>query len=451
MKIVKLQVENIKKLKAIEVVPDGNMVIISGENEQGKTTVLDSIWWAIGGTKQIQDEPLRAGQKKGKITLDLGDMIATRKFTESGSTLEVTNKDGLKFPSPQAVLDRLISRFSFDIQEFANTKDGKAQVDTLLSIVTIPIDPKKLEEISGVAVDEKLTPLDMLNKAYKAVFDERTAVNRELDKAKKKLDGMQKSELVEQVLITDLVAEKDALEKINRENEKERTAVAVLKEAADDAKLEVEDAEKEIQRAQDALDKAKSLKEKLEKEYKQAVADHAKTAKKVSQLEDKDLTDINAKIANADETNRKAQAYADYQDAAKAKDDSQEEANSYTAKLEAIKSYKDELMNLVNFPIEGLGFANGGVTYQDLPFSQASGAQRLQVSTAIGMALNSELRVLRFNDGNQLDSKHLAIIKKMAKEKDYQIWMEVVDESGKVGIVIEDGTVKSANKETEAV
>jgi len=442
MKVVKLQVENIKKIKAVEIAPDGNLVVISGENEQGKTTVLDSIWWAIGGTKQIQSEPLRTGTKKGKITLDLGDMIATRKFTEKGSTLEVTNKEGLKFPSPQSVLDKLISRFSFDIQEFANTKDSKAQVDTLLSIVNIPIDQSKLEEISGIAVDGKLNPLDMLNKAYKAVFDERTAVNRDLDKAKKRLEGMEEEEPAEPVSITELVAEKDVLEETNRANEMKRQSVKTYVQAIEDAKNKVQQTEIRIKEIEEELKTLRLKAIEQTENLKKATAAHDAFNKELIEIKDHDLTDITTRIASADETNRKAQAYTAYQEAVKSRDDSQTEADSYTAKLEAIKEYKKELMKEVKFPIDGLDFANGAVTYLGLPFNQASGAQRLQVSTAIGMALNTELRVLRFNDGNQLDSKHLAIIKKMAKDKDYQIWMEVVDESGKVGIVIEDGAVK---------
>jgi len=448
MKVVNLQVENIKKIKAIDITPDGNMVIVSGKNEQGKTTVLDSIWWAIGGAKNIQDEPLRTGQKKGKITLDLGDMIATRKFTASGSTLEVTNKQGMSYKSPQAVLDKLISRFSFDIQEFASTKDSKAQVDTLLSIVEIPIDPKKLETISGVAIDGTSNPLDMLNKAYKAVFDERTIVNRELDKAKKKLEDLPKAEPAEAVSITELVAERDELEKVNRENERKRQSVKVFTQAILDAETAIRLTETQIKDLGERLEKLRQTKIEQEETLTDAFSDRDASDEELAKLEDKDLTGINERITNADETNRKAKAHTDYQEAVKSRDDSQSESDGYTAKLDAIKAYKDELMQAVQFPIEGLGFANGGVIYQNLPFAQASEAQRLQVSCAIAMAKNTGLKVIRFNNGSLLDSKHMAIIEKMAKERDYQVWIEKVDESGKVGIVIEDGTVK-VNKESE--
>lgn len=448
MKIVGLQVENIKKIKAIEIYPDGNVVILSGVNEQGKSTILDSIWWAIGGTKDIQDQPLRTGQKKGKIVLDLGDMVATRKFTEKGSTLEVVNKEGLKFPSPQAVLDKLVSRYSFDIQEFA-IADQKAQVETLLSIVDIPLDHEKLQEISGVAVDPSPNPLDTLNGAYKAVYTERTAVNRELAKAKSAFEGMDKVEATEAVSVTDLFTEKEKLEEGNKENERKRQSAQDAADSVSDAKEEIENMETAIVEAQAELDRLKTEKAEQEKALEAKVLAKDEADKVIANLEDNDLADITTRISNADETNRKAQAYLSYQEAEKTYNDKQVEADGYTSKLEAIKNYKDELMKLVEFPIVGLGFANGGVTYQDLPFDQASGAQKLQVSCAIGMAQHPGLDVIRINDRAAFDSEHWAIIEQMAKERDFQVWSELVDESGKVGIVIEDGTVKAVNSKEE--
>ena len=114
MKIVKLTAENIKKLRAVEIVPQGNVVKISGKNEQGKTTVLDSIFWALGGTKAIQEEPIRQGETKASIRLELDDLVVTRTFTPGNSYLKVENKEGTSFKSPQAMLDKLVGKLSFD-------------------------------------------------------------------------------------------------------------------------------------------------------------------------------------------------------------------------------------------------------------------------------------------------------------------------------------------------
>jgi len=85
------------------------------------------------------------------------------------------------------------------------------------------------------------------------------------------------------------------------------------------------------------------------------------------------------------------------------------------------------------------------VTYGGIPFDQASSSEQLRVSMSIAMAANPKLRVIRIQDGSLLDDNSMAAIAETAKANDYQIWIERVDDSGKVGIVIEDGRVAAVN------
>lgn len=451
MKIVNLQIENIKKIKAIDITPQGNTVTLSGKNEQGKTTILDSIWMAIGGGKTIPGQPIRKGQTKGKIVLDLGDMIATRKFTESGSTLEVVNKEGLKFPSPQAVLDKLVSRFSFDVQAFA-AADSKAQAETLLSIVEIPIDYERLEEISGVKVAPSADPLADINAAYKMVYDDRRIIDRELGKAAVIKDGLPQVEQVGFLVVSDLLDERASRVAHNKKNDLERSKVEALASCAEAWTRNLERNAEDIQglhsaitELQNELEEKRKIKDSNEVALKAALQDKVKAAKVVAKLVDKDVAEIDAAIRQADDNNRQAQAFERLLAATESHKAKMVESVQVEARLAAIKAYKDELMDQVKFPIEGLGFAKGAVTYQGLPLEQASYAQKMQVSCAIGMAQSPGLQVIRINDRNAFDSEHWAVIEQMAIDNDFQVWSELVDESGQVGIVIEDGTVKEAN------
>jgi predicted ABC-type transport system involved in lysophospholipase L1 biosynthesis ATPase subunit len=103
------------------------------------------------------------------------------------------------------------------------------------------------------------------------------------------------------------------------------------------------------------------------------------------------------------------------------------------------------MITAAKFPLEGLGFGNGAVVYKEIPLSQASSAEQLRVSMAMAMALNPKVRVIRITDGSLLDSSSMKVIDEMANAQDFQIWCEIVDESGKVGIVIEDGAVAAVN------
>ena len=114
MKILKLTAENVKKLRAVEITPTGELVEITGKNGAGKTSVLDAIWWALAGTKHIQAVPIRTGATKARIRLDLGELIVERRFTPVGSTLTVEKADGARYTSPQGILDALLGALTFD-------------------------------------------------------------------------------------------------------------------------------------------------------------------------------------------------------------------------------------------------------------------------------------------------------------------------------------------------
>ena len=171
MKIVSLEAENVKHLKAVHIKPDGSAVIIGGDNEQGKTCVLDSIEYALHGAGSIPAKPIRSGQKKARVVLDLGNLVVIRTFTSKGTNLTVKNKDGATFASPQAMLDELVGELSFDPLEFSKM-DARKQAEVLKQLVGLDF--------------------DSLNAKYKKFFDERTAVNREGKALKASLDQMMK-------------------------------------------------------------------------------------------------------------------------------------------------------------------------------------------------------------------------------------------------------------------
>jgi hypothetical protein len=101
------------------------------------------------------------------------------------------------------------------------------------------------------------------------------------------------------------------------------------------------------------------------------------------------------------------------------------------------------------YPVPGLGFNDGEVFYNGLPFTQASNAEQIKVSIAMGMIGNPKLRVMRIKDGSLLDSDSMAVVEDMAAKNDFQVFMEVVDESGKVGVYLQDGEIAAIDGEKQ--
>lgn len=441
MKIVNLVAENFKKLKAVEIIPQGNIIEITGKCEQGKTTVLDAIQAALCGQKW--DEPVRQGEEKGKVVVNLGDKIVTRTFTKAGGgTLKVESKDGAKYPSPQALLDKLVGKIAFDPLAFSREKDPKKQVDMLLKVVDIKVDAEHLKTISGVVVPVSPNPLDMLNTAWKTVYENRTISNRQLDTATKARDSLPDVAKVEAVSVVELVAEKEKLQAVNETNKLDRDILQQAIGKVEGLKSEKQLLMKKVERLERELGDAKGELVAKGNEIFTAEIDRTRLQVAVDALQDKDLTEINTKIANADKNNKQAQQYIDRQakqaDVAKY----QTESDDYTAKLEAIKKYKTEIISKTKFPVPGLDFSGGGVVFEKKPFSQASGAQKMRVGIGIGMAGNPELRVIMLDGYESLDSDQRKIVKEMAAEHDFQVWTTSVSSEG-VGIYIEDGEIKN--------
>jgi ABC-type histidine transport system ATPase subunit len=147
------------------------------------------------------------------------------------------------------------------------------------------------------------------------------------------------------------------------------------------------------------------------------------------------------RLRDADRTNaqiREARARAQLKKQLNAQ---QAQVDALTTHLREIDERKANAIAEASMPIDGLAFDDTGVTYGGVPLKQCSAAEQLRVSIAMAMALNPTVRVIRITDGSLLDSSNMALIAEMAAERDFQVWIERVDESGRVGVLIEDGQV----------
>ena len=159
MKIIALEAENYKRLKSvrIEPAPDGSIVTISGNNEQGKTSVMDAIWAALEGAAaaRANTKPIRDGEDHARVFLDLGDYTVERVWPENKLILK--DQSGRKLGGAQTTLNSLVGSLSFDPLEFAEAGQ-KEQKKILLDLIGVDVDSFENER--------------------KAYFDRRTDVNR---------------------------------------------------------------------------------------------------------------------------------------------------------------------------------------------------------------------------------------------------------------------------------
>lgn len=397
MRIVRFTAENVKRLKAVEIVPDGTMQVISGRNAQGKTSVLDAIWLALGGgtAARATPKPVRDGEDHASVTLDLGDLTVTRVWKGGKTTLTVTAADGAKYSGPQGVLDALVGQLSFDPLAFTRLS-AREQREALLDLVDLDVD------------------LQQLAKQRQEVFDERTEVGRQR-KAIGEVQAVDPSVPAEEVSAGDLI---DEIARVTEQATRQEREV-----------LQAFELDALVVRLEGELDQARRQLQGA----RQAVAWH----KPMDGL----VEDLRTQLAGIEDTNAKVRENAALRQKTIERDGLAEAYDVLTAQITAFDQAKADALARAEFPVEGLGFDDEGVTYQGVPFGQASSAEQIRVSLAMAMSLNPKLRVIRILDGSLLDADSLALIQEMAAGSDYQVWVERVADGSGMGVVIEDGAV----------
>lgn len=395
MKIIRLQAENIKKLKAIDITPEDNLVKITGKNAQGKTSVLDSILYALAGKKAIPSKPIREGEDHANIEMDLGDFKIVRTFTENDTYLKVTTKEGAEYPKAQEKLSTLVQNISFDPLEFAN-KNDREQVEVLTNLL---------------GIGDQLNKIDS---EYENLYQERTFANRKVKEATAKCNIDKPDEKY-------FSMEKIDVSKVSEQLEEERHKYRVIQDCEND----IQETRSEIERMQKELKRLEDLKAETEKGFS------IETGQKLKE-----------QLETATETNGMIDKAKEYSNLEQEKKVATDESDKLDKQIYENRANREKLISESNMPIEGLNISEGKVLFNDIPFDQLSGAERLKVSLSIAMAMNPELRVIRILDGSLLDEDNLKVIEEMANDNDFQVWIEIVNNSGEVGFYIEDGEVK---------
>lgn len=415
--IVRLSAENLKRIVAVEVAPDPDdgLVIVSGRNGQGKTSLLDSIALALGGGRAGRETtlPIREGEARASVEIDFGDFVVTKTWERDKTPkLVVTSPEGANYKSPQSFLDDRLGALSFDPLAFTR-KSPKDQLADLLDLVELPFDPLVLAAEREVIFGQRTE----VNRSVRNMEGELAGYGREVDEAPDEL--VSTSEVLDQVAAAEAQARAnaDALARLEREREQLRQA-----------RERVERLEGELAAARDGVVVLFETVERL--------------AAEAEDLPDvPDVAVFHERLAGAEEVNERVRRKREKGELAARCSHAMEVADSLTAQLDQIDARKALALAEAQMPVEGLAFDDSGVTYNGIPFAQCSGAEQLRVSTAMAMALNPSIGVIRITDGSLLDAENLAVLREMARDRHFQVWIERVSDEGGVGFEIVDGSL----------
>lgn len=424
MRIARFQAENYRRLSAVELdIGEDNVIEISGKNGAGKSSILDAIWDVIGGRAANNDNPVQRGKTKAEVELVLeGDhrFVAKRTWTEDGKskiTLKQTliqKRDGkpkdLTHSSPQSVLDTLFETVAFDPGKFMFAAPAE-QAEIL----------KRASDLDLGDIEEEIDQTETFRRDAKRDF---TRAEVEFQEAGEKAPEEDPGKVQPIGELT---------KKIRSLEEKRETAVEGIRKH---------------QEFDERIKSAEALVKKLQDEKRNLISEgeliqaREDASVQVDGLH-KELEHSEAKIREKNAWDRKEEKEKAFLEKKKEHDDLDEELKKLrTTRLGMISAAAEKI------PVKGLALDEDGKTviFNDLAFDSCSQSEKIRVSMALAMALNPELKVIQIRDGSLLDQDSLKQIKSMAKKHGYQIWIEIVDTSGDIGIVIEEGQVIKDNR-----
>lgn len=410
MKINQLEIENVKRIKAVKVEPKQNgLTIIGGNNKQGKTSVLDAIAWALGGDKFKPSQAEREGSiipPTLHIVMNNG-LVVERKG--KNSALKVTDPSGKK--AGQQLLNEFVNSFALDLPKFMGAS-GKEKAQVLLQII---------------GVGDKLMELE---KEEKELYQERLYVGRTADQKEKFAKEQPYFPEAPKDLISpsDLIRQQQEILAKNGENQRKREYLHQM--------------EQEYQKINDNLSELLAKQKKIEEDLRIARLSAV-------DLQDESTAELEKNIANIEEINRKVRANLDKE---KAEDDAKTYRNEYndlTAKISDVRNKKTDLLNSAALPLPDLSVMDGELVYEGQKWDNMSGADRMKVATAIVRKLNPNCGFVLLDKLEQMDMKTLQEFGTWLEAEGLQAIATRVSTGEECSIIIEDGYVVGQEHDPE--
>lgn len=426
-----LHCTNIKKLRHVAVKLQPGMNRVLGENDNGKSTFLDLVRWAIGGAKEMPGEIITRGQEKAQIVLKFGPFVIERRFhkNEKGgeeSTLVLIGPDGGRLPKPQTVLEAFYDKYCFDPLAFMRMEPAK-QVEVL----------KRLGNLSFGPLEAKRATL----------YEQRTEVNAKGAAAKARFLAMPATPagifLPEQpVDVDELLKEQNELQRVRLDNAAKRaelkaaevefngmmTRQRLARERIDQLLAELASAERERDHADECV---KMFENSLEKRRAATAA-----------LVDPELGDLTAKISAAQSTNLWVERREQRKKVEAELEAMRAEKDALTTAIDELDKQKAVAIAAVKFPVDGLGFTDASPVFNGFALAEASAAIQLRVSVAIGIALNPKLRLMLVRDAALMGTAQLELLKQLAVERRAQLLVEIAARDSKdLEVMIQEGDV----------
>ncbi len=420
VKITALEAENVKRIKAVALTPaPTGLTLVGGNNNQGKTSVLDALAWALGGEKFRPNAAQRDGAVAPahlRVTLSNG-VVVERKG--KNSSLTVTDPTGRR--SGQQLLNAFVEPLALDLPRFMEASD-KEKADILLRII-------------GIGNELHLRDMEI-----KSIYDKRTFTGQLAQQKKHFADELiSYPDAPEQPLsASDLIRQQQDILARNGENQR-------LRQQAQELARQEQQCLDELKRTRERIAELEKLREELDTKHTKLFNQRKNAEKTVDQLQDESTAELEASIQSIEETNRKVRANLEK---SRAEDEAAKYASDYDKLTDALEQKRKERLALLNgadLPLPELSVEDGALTYKGKRWRDMSGSDQLRVAAAIVRRLNPDCGFVLLDKLEQMDMTTLEEFGHWLEAEGLQAIATRVSTGSECQIIIEDGMVKGAD------
>lgn len=416
VKISSLELENVKRVRALSLEPTADgLTVIGGGNGQGKTSVLDAIAWALGGNRKRPDRPTREGSATpAQLRVELSNGIVVERKGKNGA-LTVTDPEGRR--AGQALLDSFVEELAIDLPRFMAMSD-REKADELLGIVGIG------EELETLDRD-----LERARSARLAKGQEKRAKAKVAEEAPWYPDAPE-----EPVSAADLLAEQQAAQATNMENERIRAAVDRAERDHERAVSELSEAERALAAATERAEAARRA--------ASAASEAARAAREMADAcADADTTDLDARIGEVDRVNEMVRANRERARLQAEADAAEAQYRELDGDCDELQRARVALLEGADMPLDGLSVEDGKLMYNGSAWGEMSGSEQLRVATAIVQRVKPSCGFVLVDKLEQMDPETLDEFGTWAAEQGLQIIGTRVAMDETCTVIIEDGRV----------
>lgn len=407
VKINQLEIENVKRVKAVSLTPaPAGLTVIGGKNNQGKTSVLDAIAWALGGEKFRPTDAARSDSVvPPSLRVELSNGLVVERKGKN-SELKVTDPSGRR--GGQKLLDAFVGELSLDLPKFMEST-SKEKADILLRII---------------GVGDKLSEID---RHIQSIYNDRRTIGQIADQKAKTAKELPEypDAPTDLVSASKLIIEQQEILARNGEN-------ARLRANRDNLKIKYEMAQQAVMDAEERLNAMRETLGKVAEQYRTA-CDSAECA------QDESTAELEENIRQVDKINAKVRTNLTK---AKALEDAEEYGAKYKAlsgKLEEERQKRFDLLKSADLPLPGLSVEDGELVYNGHPWDCMSGSDQLMVSCAVVRKLKPDCGFVLMDKLEQMDSDTLSEFAAWLENEGLQVIATRVSTGKECSIVISDG------------